>query len=154
MPDGPCGNRGGSANYLGFDYGEKRIGVATGQLVTRSATPLETLYSRDGKPDWATITQLIDEWRPAGFVVGIPVHMDGSRTGITERAERFARQLHGRFGVPVYPCDERLSSVESNALIVSARRAGKRSKTNRGDSDKIAAAVILQQWLEIFDGDG
>jgi len=154
MPESPCRNRGGSANYLGFDYGEKRIGVATGQLITRSATPLETLHSSDRKPDWAAIARLVDEWQPAGFVVGIPVHMDGSRTGITERAERFARQLNGRFGVPVYHCDERLSSAEASALIVAARRAGKRGKTNRGDSDKIAAAVILQQWLEIFDGDG
>jgi putative Holliday junction resolvase len=141
------------ANYLGFDYGEERIGVATGQLITRSASPLETLHATNRKPDWAAIARLVEAWHPTGFVVGIPVHMDGSRTRITEKAQRFARQLNGRFGRPVYHCDERLSTAEANALIVSARRAGTRGRTKRGDDDKISAALILQQWLENYDGD-
>lgn len=142
-----------SKNYLGFDYGEQRIGVAVGQLLTRSATPLETLRAVNNKPDWPHIARLIAEWQPHGLVVGIPVHMDGSATRITDKARRFARQLNGRFNLPVHHCDERLSSHEANDLIKSARQNGTRSKTRKGDDDRIAAALILHYWLEAFDGE-
>ena len=143
-----------SATYLGFDYGEQRIGVASGQLLTRMASPCATLNAVNGKPDWQSIEILIDTWQPKAIVVGVPTHMDGTATRVTEKARRFARQLNGRFHLPVYEADERLSSVEANDLIKSARRAGTRNKTKKGDDDRIAAALILQQWLESVDGDG
>src|SRR5210317_2145775 len=101
---------------LGFDYGRKRIGVAVGQQVTQSATALTTVSARDGKPDWPAITRLIEEWKPDALVVGIPYHMDGSEQDMTRAAQRFCRQLEGRYRLPVHPADERLSSfiVESN----------------------------------------
>ena len=140
-----------NCTFLGFDYGEQRIGVATGQLTSRLASPCTTLNAVNGKPDWQAIENLIDEWRPGAFVVGIPIHMDGSDTRITDKAKRFARQLNGRFGLPAYHADERLSSVAANELIKSARQSGQRGKTRKGDDDRIAAALILQDWLDMYD---
>ena len=139
------------ATFLGFDYGEKRIGIATGHSTSRLASPCTTLHSVNGKPDWSAIEKLIAEWQPAACVVGIPTHMDGSDTRVTDKAKRFARQLHGRFGIPVHHADERLSSIAANELIKSARQSGGRSKTRKGDDDRIAAALILQDWLDMYD---
>jgi len=126
---------------LGFDYGRKRIGVAVGQQVTGTATALTTVNARDGKPDWPAITRLIEEWKPDALVVGIPYHMDGSEQDMTRAAQRFCRQLEGRYRLPVHPADERLSSyiVESGAL-----GPGKTSHT----IDPLSAQVILQDWLQ------
>lgn len=125
---------------LGFDYGMRRIGVAVGQRLTRSASPLCTVRARDGKPDWAAITRLIEEWQPAALVVGIPYHMDGREQAMTQAAQRFCRQLQGRYRLPVHGADERLSSwvVEQG---MSAR------EQESADIDALAAQVILQDWL-------
>jgi len=126
---------------LGFDYGRKRIGVAVGQQITQSATALTTVSACDGKPDWPAITLLIEEWKPDALVVGIPYHMDGSEQNMTGAAQRFCRQLEGRYRLPVHPADERLSSyiVESGPA-----RSGKAGET----IDPLSAQVILQDWLQ------
>ncbi len=129
---------------LGFDYGHKRIGVAVGQGLTRSATPLATISARDGKPDWSAITRLIEEWKPDALVVGIPYHMDGSEHDTTVAARRFCRQLEGRYSLPVYPAEERLSSY-----IVESR--GSNGDEPDADVDALAAQVILQDWLQEQD---
>jgi putative Holliday junction resolvase len=126
---------------LGFDYGHKRIGVAVGQLLTRSATPLTTIASRGHKPDWAAIAKLIDEWKPDALVVGIPYHMDGSEQPTTEAARRFCRQLEGRHRLPVYPAEERLSSY-----VVESQLSG--TTDSSAGIDALAAQVILQDWLQ------
>ncbi len=125
---------------LGFDYGEKRIGVAVGQRVTQSATALTTVRARDGKPDWPTIGRLIKEWKPDALVVGVPYHMDGSEQQMTLTARRFCRQLEGRYGLPVYQAEERLSSyaVESS---LAEKHKGHRA------IDPLAAQLILEDWL-------
>jgi putative Holliday junction resolvase len=123
---------------LGFDYGQKCVGVAVGQRLTRSATPLATIRTRDGSPDWAAISRLIEEWQPDALVVGIPYHMDGARQATTEAAQRFSRRLRGRYRLPVFPAEERLSSY-----IVESRLPD----TNP-DIDALAAQVILQDWLQ------
>ena len=123
---------------LGFDYGRQRIGVATGQTVTGTATALTTLESRDGRPDWDAIAELIGEWRPDALVVGLPLHADGSDAGITSSARRFMRQLEGRFRLPVHAMDERLSSHAAAAL----------EQPRHGDIDAGAARIILQDWLD------
>lgn len=127
---------------LGFDYGLRRIGVAVGQTITASATPLTILPARDGRPDWEAIAGLVSEWRPAAMVVGVPYHADGTDNDISPRARRFARQLHGRFGCEVHTIDERLSSH-------AAREAFGRGP--REAIDDAAAACILQDWLESPD---
>jgi putative holliday junction resolvase len=127
--------------FLCFDYGRKRMGVAVGQRVTRSATPLKSIPARDGAPDWSTIKLLIEEWKADAIVVGIPYHMDGSMQETTEAAERFCRRLEGRYGLPVYRAEERLTSY-----IVESVDAGRH--ISRGDTDALAAQVILQDWLQ------
>ena len=125
---------------LGFDYGRKRIGVAVGQQITRSATALTTVRARDGKPDWPAIGHLIEEWKPDALVVGIPYHMDGTEQDMTQAARRFCRQLEGRYRLPVYQTDERLTSY-----MVESSLPGKRNAHQ--NIDPMAARLILQDWL-------
>ncbi len=134
MPDG--------GRVLGFDYGERRIGVAVGETGTRLAQPLTTLATRSGRPDWAAIERLLEEWRPAALVVGLPLHLDGKEQPMTHRAKRFGRQLQGRFGLPVNYADERLTSVEAS-LLLSEKKARHETAV-----DQVAAQLILQSWLE------
>ena len=128
---------------LGFDYGEQRIGVATGQTITASASPLTTLNTINNKPDWASIEKLIQQWKPDALIVGLPFYLDGSISEMTERAEKFSRQLHGRFHLPVYTHNEALSSFEAEQFLQD-----KKKQHNKQDIDKIAAAIIVQSWLE------
>lgn len=128
---------------LGFDYGTKRIGVAVGQNVTHSVTPLTTLHSKNDKPDWDAIGKLIAEWQPDRLVVGLPLHLDGSVQALTERVQRFGNQLKGRYNLPVELVDERLTSHEAETEL--AARGG---KTAKADIDALAAALILQSWLD------
>ena len=122
---------------LCFDVGEKRIGTAVGQTVTGTATPLETIAVKNNKPDWDRISQLIQQWQPDKLVVGYPLQMDDNRQPMTERSERFVRQLDGRYHLPVETIDERLSSYEARQRIKSTRNV-----------DPVAAQVILETWLE------
>lgn len=132
---------------LGFDFGEKRIGVAVGQRITGTATPLTTLVSKDQKPDWATIQYLIQEWRPSALVVGMPYHLDGAETRLSERIRRFCRQLEGRFGLPVYQIDERLSSAEAERYLKHQRQQGRKRTIEKREIDQLAAAIQLESWL-------
>ena len=124
------------SSLLGFDYGEKRIGVAVGQSLTRTATPLEIVAVRGGQPDWARIGALIDAWHPDALVVGNPLNMDGTRQPVTDSADRFARRLAGRFGLPVFRADERLSTHDAKNLLRRTR-----------DLDAVSAKLILETWL-------
>jgi putative Holliday junction resolvase len=127
---------------LGFDYGQKRIGVAVGQELTQTTTPLRTLDCPRGTPDWNTIARLIAEWRPDALVVGQPCAEHGAEHAVAAAARRFGNRLHGRYRLPVYWVDERLSSYAAKrALQETAGRYG------RADIDAHAAAVILQTWL-------
>jgi putative Holliday junction resolvase len=126
--------------WLGFDFGTKRLGVAVGQTITGSASPLATLGSRGGRPDWDAIATLIATWRPQGLIVGLPFNMDDSEAQAAPGARRFARQLEGRFRLPVYLVDERLTSLEAE------RRLPQRTR-RPGDVDAYAAKLILETWL-------
>lgn len=150
----------GGATLLAFDYGRRRIGVAVGNTLTRQARPLLTLDVTEAGPDWARIVALLDEWRPARLVVGVPYNeraakadadiAAGAAAGPTIEAEaqRFARRLHGRSGLPVDTVDERLSSAEAYERLRTERRAGRRGAIAKRDIDSAAAAVILQDWLD------
>lgn len=127
---------------LGFDFGTKRIGVAVGQELTGSARALETLNSPDGGPDWAGISRLIEQWQPAALVLGLPLNLDGSDHEITRLVRRFGNRLRGRYNLPVYTIDERLSSTEAELLLAE------KGRFDKADVDKVAAQVILQSWLE------
>ena len=120
--------------FLAFDFGTQRIGVASGNSVTRTATVLTTLAQEGDDARFATIGKLIAEWQPAALVVGVPRHPDGAPHDNTRRAERFARQLRGRFGLPVHEVDERYTTTA--ALAAGA-----------ADVDAASAALILEQYF-------
>ena len=125
---------------LAFDFGAQKIGVAFGQSLSASASPLTPLKSRDGVPDWHQIEKLIEQWQPDLFVVGIPYNMDGSDNEITVRARKFMRRLHGRFGKPSHGMDERLSSRAARELL-------EQKGDNRTSLDSMAATLILESWF-------
>jgi putative Holliday junction resolvase len=120
-------------SFLAFDFGTLRVGVATGNTVTRTATPLRTVAAV-GDARFAALGKLIAEWQPSALVVGVPVHPDGAPHENTVRAQRFARQLHGRFRLPVHEVDERYTTTEAHAMRAS-------------DVDAASAAIILEQYL-------
>lgn len=120
-------------SFLSFDFGTRRIGVASGNSLLGHASPLATV-SVQGEPRWQAIGKLIDEWQPDALVVGVPFHPDGAPHENTRAAQRFARQLQGRFRRPVHEVDERYTTTE--ALADGAR-----------DVDAAAAAIILEQFL-------
>lgn len=136
---------------LGFDFGLKRIGVAVGQSVTGSASPLGVAAVRGGEPDWTAIGRLIAEWRPTSLVVGLPYNMDLSEQEMTGHARRFAEELAQRFPLPVHTVDERLSSREAEAQLKERRQQG-RKRVTREDIDGAAACVILESWLNSLKG--
>jgi len=128
---------------LGFDFGPRKIGVAVGQTVTRSATPLITLRSRGERPDWTGIAALIRDWQPNALVVGLPFQMDDTEVAWSPRVYRFARQLEGRYRLPVHLVDERLTSREAHLQLADRDRRTPRLE----DVDALAAALILETWL-------
>ena len=129
---------------LGFDFGTRNIGVASGQVITRTATALASLRARDGIPDWQHIEALIDQWRPDAVVVGIPLNMDGSESDMSRRARKFGNRIHGRWGLPFYPADERLTSFEAKEW---AGRLGHKGHYGSNPVDAMAAQIILEAWL-------
>ena len=130
---------------LGFDYGTKQIGVAVGPAVTGQARELCVLKAQNGVPDWQKVEALIKEWQPDAIVVGLPLNMDGSRSEMSERAEKFARRLSGRFNLPVHTHDERLTTFEAKGQrLAQGQRDGYRERP----VDALAAALLLEGWLE------
>jgi len=135
-----------TAVYLAFDYGLKRIGVAVGDSLTRSARPLPSL---SGPPDWPAIRRLATEWRPAALVVGLPLDEDGAEQAITGPARRFAAELGRQLQLPVHQTDERYSSRAADDALREARSSGRMvRRVRKGDRDAQAARIILEQWLQ------
>ncbi|TBU96203.1 Holliday junction resolvase RuvX [Phytopseudomonas dryadis] len=130
---------------LGFDYGSKQIGVAVGQAITGSARELCILKAQNGVPDWHKVEALMREWQPDALVVGLPLNMDGSPSEMSDRAEKFARRLHGRFNLPVHTHDERLTTYAAKGeRLQHGQNGGYRQRP----VDALAAALLLQGWLE------
>jgi len=136
------------STILAFDFGTRKIGVAIGNTLTRIARPLTTIESDVSAARFDRIASLIDEWRPDLLVVGRPLHADGSEHEMTARAERFARQLSGRFGVSVTCVDERFTTVVADAELATMGVHGKERKAHR---DAVAAQLILQSWFDETD---
>jgi len=129
---------------IAFDFGLARIGVAVGQSITSTASPLETIKAKNGVPDWNIIEKLLKEWQPQLLLVGEPFNMDESDQAITKRARKFANQLHGRFGLKTEMMDERLSSAAAREEIFEY---GGYKKLKKTQIDSIAAALILESWF-------
>lgn len=132
---------------LGFDYGARRIGVASGNRITQSAQPLPIAMVHAGTPDWARIDALVAEWRPDALVVGLPLTLDGGEQKITLAARRFADALGARSGLPVHLVDERHTSQEAARRFSAQRAAGAARRRDAANIDSLAAAVILESWL-------
>lgn len=129
---------------LAFDYGLRQIGVAVGNCLTSTTQALTIVQARDGIPQWPEVEKLLTEWKPDLIVVGDPLNMDGSDGVLGERARKFARRLHGRFGLAVEMTDERLSSVEAKQIL---REQGHRGDYKKSPVDSYAAELILQTWM-------
>ena len=135
---------------MGFDYGTRKIGIAVGQLITKTANPIAIIAARDGVPDWSEIEKLILEWQPAQLVIGLPLNMDQTESEMSRRALKFARRLTGRFNIPHHTIDERLTSREARSLHEShsSTRRGPADRS-RDEIDDIAAQIILESWLKL-----
>ncbi len=130
-----------------FDYGLKQIGVALLQQPTTIVSPLPIIRANDGKPDWHGVEALLQEWQPQLLLVGEPLNMDGSASAMSERARRFARQLEGRFNLPVELVDERLSSHEAKSQV--AELGSRKRNYRKQPVDSIAAQLIMETWLAL-----
>ncbi len=130
--------------FLGFDYGEKNIGIAVGNSISRTAQPLMIINSNQGKPDWELIESLIKEWEIDAFVIGIPYTADGKETESIRKIRKFGNRLHGRFGLPLFEIDEGHTSQESEQYL----RPSDRGK--RGKLDALAAALILERYFNDY----
>lgn len=135
----------GQRTVLAFDFGTKSIGVAVGQEITGTASPLAALKANDGIPNWEQVQMLYDEWMPNIVVVGLPLNMDGTEQDVTHRAKKFANRLHGRFRKPVETWDERLSTADAKAILFEL---GGYKKLSKDKVDSVSACVIFQSWAE------
>jgi putative Holliday junction resolvase len=136
------------ATVLAFDFGTRRIGVAVGNTLTRAARPLATISAERTDARFAAIGALIKEWQPNVLVVGLPVHADGAPHAMTERAQRFGRQLHALFRLPVELADERWTTQMAQSMLDASGTGGRRAKAVR---DQVAAQLILEGWLSEHD---
>ena len=136
MPDG---------TVLAFDFGEKRIGVATGETLLGNAHPLTVIHAESNDERFAEIGKLVAEWRPVQLVVGLPTHADGTPHDMTRLAGKFGERLARRFNLPVAYADERMTSLDAESRL---RETGRNSKRAKPLVDAVAAQLILQTWFE------
>ena len=127
---------------MGFDFGTKKIGVAIGQMVTATATPISIIRVEKGVPNWFMLEKLINQWKPEHLVVGLPLNMDDSHSNMSRRALKFSSELENRFGIAVSNVDERLSTFEARQLYKSGS-----TENNQEELDDKVAALILESWL-------
>ena len=130
---------------LAFDFGEKRIGVATGETLLGNAHPLTVIHAQSNDDRFAAIGKLVAEWRPVLLVVGLPTHADGTAHEMTRLATKFGERLQRRFKLPIGFADERLTSVDAESRL---RETGRNSKSAKPLLDAVAAQLILQTWFE------
>lgn len=134
----------GNRRLMAFDFGTRRIGVASGQEMLGTGKPLTMLPARDGVPDWDQVERLLKEWKPDRVLVGLPLNMDDTENDMCARARKFGKRLHGRFHVEVEMVDERLTSFEAKGDVMAA--GGSRDFGRDGVDDR-AAVLILETWF-------
>jgi putative Holliday junction resolvase len=135
-------------SLLAFDFGLRRIGVATGSCITGTASALLTLAATDGMPDWQEFDRLLAEWAPDLIVLGLPLNTDGSESDMTAQVRQFAENLEARLKIPVEFIDERYTSAEAESLLKEQRRQGIRTRQlTKEDVDAVAAQLIAESWL-------
>lgn len=129
---------------LAFDFGEVRIGVAQGDAEVGLSHPLTTVTGGSNEAKFEAVAKLVGEWQPVQFVVGLPVHADGTEHELTRLSRKFGRRLQGRFKLPVYWVDERMSSLYAESLLAEAQVFGRKQKAVL---DQVAAQAILQGFF-------
>ncbi|MEH6451571.1 MAG: Holliday junction resolvase RuvX [Psychromonas sp.] len=135
------------SSLLGFDFGTKSIGVATGQMITATAQPIAAIKANDGIPNWNIVEKVIQDWQPDLVVIGLPLNMDGTEQAITQRAKKFGNRLSGRFGVKIAFQDERLTTASAKEFIFEH---GGYKALDKGKIDSVSAALILEGWMQSY----
>ena len=130
---------------MAFDFGEKRIGIATGETMLKTAHALTTVHAEANDVRFAEIGKLIKDWKPRLLIVGLPTHLDGAEHTLTQLSKKFAQRLEGRFNLPVMMLDERLSSAEAAQHLSGA---GIKASAQKDIIDAVAAQVILQSYFD------
>ena len=138
----------GNRRVLAFDYGTRRIGVASGQELLGTGQPVAMIPARDGIPDWSRVEALLKEWQPDLVGVVLPLNMDDTENEMCARARKFGNRLHGRYHVAVEMVDERLTSFEAKGEVMAA--GGSRDFGRHGVDDR-AAVLILETWFGLQD---
>jgi putative Holliday junction resolvase len=132
-------------NIIGFDFGQKRIGVAIGNNISKSAQALITIESASSNQKFEAIQKIMDEWQPVSIVVGVPFNVDGSEHKVTNLCKKFAKQLEQKYALPIHLIDERYTSIEAGYEIQDKKIDPKKKKLL---IDQIAAKIILQSYLD------
>ena len=131
-------------SVIAFDFGMKSIGVAIGQSITGTASPLQALKAQDGIPNWETLQTLISQWQPKALLVGLPLNMDGTEQAITASTRRFVGRLKHKYNLPVFLHDERLSTIDAKAKLFEL---GGYKKLSKEKIDSVSACLIYESWL-------
>jgi putative Holliday junction resolvase len=147
---GNKGNKPGERTIIGFDFGKKYIGVAVGQEITGSASPLGSIKANDGIPNWDSLSAYLKEWQPDFIVVGLPLNMDGTEQQLTLDAKKFGKRINGRFGLNVEYQDERLTTVEAKERLFAQGgfRNLKKSHHDKNNIDSQSAMLIIESYFE------
>ena len=128
---------------IGLDYGKSRIGIASGQMITKTATPIATIAAKQGEPEWRELDKIIKQWRPSDIIVGLPIDAKDQETKITEEARAFAQKIELRYQKPVHLISETFSTREARWRLEEVQ-----NKSNRHlKVDAFAACVILETWM-------
>lgn len=135
----------GQRTVVGFDFGDKYIGIAVGQEITGTATPLGSVKAQNGQPQWDNVEKYLKEWQPDLLVVGLPLNMDGTEQPMTKAAKKFGNRLHGRFGLPVEYQDERLTTAEAKEQLFSS---GGYRNLKKDNIDAQSAMLIIESFFE------
>jgi putative Holliday junction resolvase len=135
----------GQRTIIGFDFGKKYIGVAVGQEITGSASPLGSIKANDGIPNWDSLTTYLKEWQPDLIVVGLPLNMDGTEQQLTKDARKFGNRINGRFGIKVEFQDERLTTADAKEQLFT-RGGYKNLKKDNIDAE--SARLIIESFFE------
>ena len=132
---------------LSFDYGTEKIGIAFGQSISSTTKAVTIIQAKDGVPNWDIVENLLQTWKPDFLIVGLPYNLDGSESILLQRASKFANRLNGRFNIPTFGIDERLSSKAARDKI----NTGKSRKPCDTEIDALAAQIILETWFDEYN---
>jgi putative Holliday junction resolvase len=137
-------NLGDNRTVIAFDFGMKSIGVAVGQAITMTASPLQAIKAQDGIPNWENLTKILTQWEPDALLVGLPLNMDGTQQPITASVKRFVGRLKHRYNLPVFMHDERLSTVDAKSKLFEL---GGYKKLSKEKVDSVSACLIYESWV-------